>query len=121
MRRIPIVASLALLSLMQGTWAQDGPTPQGSETVARPRNAPAAPAPGNDAPLPAIPSKLSPKVKEDAAPDVSFRADTNVVNVEVAVLDNNGNPIPNLPKGNFRILEDNVPQTLTHYATGQAP
>ncbi|MGD1070305.1 MAG: VWA domain-containing protein [Bryobacteraceae bacterium] len=118
--RIPIVASLAVLSLMQGTWAQDGPTPQGSETVARPRNAPAAPVPDSSS-LPPIPSKLSPKVKDDAAPDVSFRADSNVVNVDVAVLDNNGNPIPNIPKGNFRILEDNVPQTLTQYATGQAP
>jgi VWFA-related protein len=121
MRRIPIVASLALLSLMQGTWAQDGPNPQGSESVARPRNTSAAPTANSDAPLPAIPSKLSPRVKEDAAPDVSFRADTNVVNVEVAVLDNNGNPIPNIPKQNFRILEDNVPQTITHYGTGQAP
>jgi VWFA-related protein len=119
--RIPIVALVAVLSLMQGTWAQDGPTPQGSETVARPRNSSAAPAPGSDAPLPKIPSKLSPKVKDDAAPDASFRADTNIVNVEVAVLDNNGNPLPPIPQRNFRILEDNVPQTISHYSTSQAP
>jgi Ca-activated chloride channel family protein len=43
------------------------------------------------------------------------------VNVDVAVLDNSGNPIPNIPRDNFRILEDNVPQTVTQYAVGQAP
>jgi len=59
--RIPIVALVAVLSLMQGTWAQDGPNPQGSETVARPRNSSSAPAPEADAPLPKIPSKLSPR------------------------------------------------------------
>jgi Ca-activated chloride channel homolog len=119
--RIPIIASLAVLSLIQGIPAQDGPNPQGSETVARPRKPAGDKTPDSDAPLPKIPSKLSPKVKEEAAPDVSFRADTNVVNVDVAVLDNKGNPIPQIPRGNFRILEDNVPQTITQYATGQAP
>jgi VWFA-related protein len=39
----------------------------------------------------------------------------------VQVLDNNGNPIPNIPRDRFRILEDNVPQTLTQFAVGEAP
>src|ERR1700692_3485989 len=99
--RIPIIALLAALSLIEGTSAQDGPNPQGSETVARPKKPADTTTPDSDAPLPQIPSKLSPKVKDDAAPDVSFRADTNVVNVDVAVLDNKGNPIPQIPKGNF--------------------
>jgi VWFA-related protein len=37
------------------------------------------------------------------------------------VIDNNGNPIPNIPRNNFRILEDNVPQTLTQFSVGEAP
>ena len=44
-----------------------------------------------------------------------------MVNVDVQVLDNRGNPIPNIPKDKFRILEDNVPQTLTQYSVGEAP
>ena len=42
-------------------------------------------------------------------------------NPNVAVLGNKGVPIPKIPRGNFRILEDNVPQTVTQFSMGQAP
>lgn len=41
--------------------------------------------------------------------------------MDVAVLDNKGHFIPNIPKGNFRIIEDNVPQTVNNFSMGQAP
>jgi VWFA-related protein len=44
-----------------------------------------------------------------------------VVNVDVAVLDDKGHFIPNIPRASFRILEDNVPQQLTNFAMGEAP
>lgn len=125
-----IVGSIAALGLFMGVWAQDGPNSQGSQTVAKPRKAP-APDPNNNAPtagdsdtdLPKIPSKLSPKATKDndAPTDATFHAETNVVNLDVQVLDNNGNPIPNIPRDRFRILEDNVPQTLTQFSVGEAP
>jgi Ca-activated chloride channel family protein len=40
------------------------------------------------------------------------------VQVDVAVLDNKGRFIPGIPKGNFRILEDNVPQQVAGFTTG---
>ncbi|MDQ1470292.1 MAG: hypothetical protein QOJ99_1772 [Bryobacterales bacterium] len=118
-----MAASVAAFGLMVGALAQEGPAQQGSETVAKPRKKsdsakPAHTDPGN---LPKIPSKLTPKNKDEAGGDVSFKVETNIVNVDVAVLDNKGNPIPKIPKGNFRILEDNVPQTVTQYAVGEAP
>jgi len=134
--KIWIIGGIAALSLIVGVWAQDGPSSQGSQTVARPRKAPtstttpdASPSdasPSNsttDTDLPKIPSKLSPKATKgnDAEPDTTFQAETNVVNVDVQVLDNNGNPIPNIPRDRFRILEDNVPQTLTQFSVGEAP
>jgi VWFA-related protein len=120
-----IVASIAALGLIAGALAQD-PLGTGSETVAKPRKKPdSSGAPDNAGPasstLPKIPSKLSPKAKDQSAPDVSFKADTSVVNVDVAVMDNKGRFIPQIPRGNFRILEDNVPQTITQFSTGQAP
>jgi VWFA-related protein len=117
-----IVASVATLGLMLGALAQD-PLGQGSETVAKPRKKTpdAGAAPTDSAELPKIPSKLSGKGRDEGAPDVSFKAEANVVSVDVAVLDNHGNPIPKIPRGNFRILEDNVPQTITEFSTGQAP
>jgi VWFA-related protein len=41
------------------------------------------------------------------------------VTVEAAVLDNKGNFIPNIPRGNFRILEDGVPQNVTSFGVGE--
>ena len=37
------------------------------------------------------------------------------------MLDNKGRFIPNIPAGNFRILEDNVPQKIETSANGEAP
>jgi VWFA-related protein len=126
-----LLASFAAFGLILGASAQD-PLGQGSETIARPKKKAADPNANTDAAAPAanssdgsdlprIPSKLGNKVKDTSAPDVSFKADTSVVNVEVAVLDNKGTPIPKIPRGNFRILEDNVPQTITQYSIGTAP
>lgn len=110
--------------------AQDGPIQPGSSTVARPRKKADSSAPPVEtrpvevqAPVeqPKIPSRLN-KKKEDAEPaDVTFKAESEVVTVDVSVLDNQGNPIPNIPKGNFRILEDNVPQTVTQFSMTEAP
>jgi Ca-activated chloride channel homolog len=127
--KIWIIGGIAALTLMAAVWAQDGPDSQGSQTVAKPRKAPAAATPdsttppANDGDLPQIPSKLSPKATKgnDAQTDATFRAETNIVNIDVQVLDNNGNPIPNIPRDRFRILEDNVPQTLTQFSVGEAP
>ena len=41
--------------------------------------------------------------------------------VDVSVLDNKGRFIPNIPKGNFRILEDDVPQKISSFSLGEAP
>jgi VWFA-related protein len=120
-----IIAFAAGMTLIFAVWAQDGPNSQSSETVAKPRKkaADTSTAPASDDDAPKIPSKLSPKATKDAdaGSDVTFKSDTNIVNVDVQVLDNKGNPIPNLAKGNFRILEDNVPQTLTQFSTSEAP
>jgi Ca-activated chloride channel family protein len=121
-----IVSAAAALTLIVGVWAQDNPGTS-SETVAKPRKQPASDAtgnaPGTSSDLPAIPSKLSPKATKgnETTSDASFKAETNVVNVDVQVLDNHGNPIPNLPRDKFRILEDNVPQTLTQFSVAEAP
>jgi Ca-activated chloride channel family protein len=123
--KIWILGAIAAFTLIVGVWAQDNPG-AGSQTVARPRkkSADSTPAsPGNDSDLPKIPSKLSSKATKDDAgeADASFKAETNVVNLDVQVLDNHGNPIPNIPRDKFRILEDNVPQTLTQFSTSEAP
>ncbi len=50
-----------------------------------------------------------------------FTSDTNVVTVDIAVLDGGGVFIPGIPGGNFQVLEDGVPQKIVNIGTSEAP
>ena len=126
MRKIGLLL-LAVTGISVGTlFSQStGPKSEGSETVARPRkkdangNPTAAPA---DEEQPKIPSKFGGKRDpKEPIEGPSFKSEATTVTVDVAVLDNKGNFIPKIPKGNFRILEDNVPQQITGFNMGEAP
>lgn len=99
--------------------AQQGPTSQSSETVAKPRKK--APGEAPEPEQPKIPSKFSKKDKELPEGAPTFRSDVMSVTVDVAVLDNKGHFIPKIPRGNFRVLEDNVPQQVKDFSMGEAP
>jgi len=123
--RVMVLAALAAAGVFLGTGsigAQTGPKKESGETVARPRpkaGTPEAKSPESD--LPKIPSKLKKKEGEGAAEGPTFRSDATTVSVDVAVLDNRGRFIPGIPAGNFRILEDNVPQKVSGFNMGEAP
>jgi VWFA-related protein len=110
-----------LLVLGEISFAQDqGPAKDVGETVAKPRKKDSGDA--GDADQPKIPSKLSNKNKNELPEgSPSFKVETNVVSVDVAVLDNKGHFIPGIPRGNFRVLEDNVPQQIQNFSMGEAP
>lgn len=62
--------------------------------------------------------------KKDSVPEgtPTFTTDVSTVELDVAVLDNKGHFIPNIPKTNFRVLEDNVPQQIaTFNMNSEAP
>ena len=94
--------------------AQQGPGSDSSETVARPKKKD-APAEAPDQPK--IPSQFSKKDKEVPEGLPTFRSDVTTVQLDVAVLDNKGHFVPGIPRGNFRVLEDNVPQQVTTFNT----
>ena len=71
-----------------------------------------------DAPPP--PPVAAPKRLEDI-PDYSLKVNVPLVNVDVMVTTKNGQFIPGLQPANFRILEDGVPQEVTHFGVSQAP
>jgi len=72
----------------------------------------------DDAPPP--PPPVTPKKLEDI-PDYSLKVNVPLVNVDVLVTTKDGQFIPGLKQGNFRILEDGVPQQVTHFNVSQAP
>lgn len=94
--------------------AAQGPGSQSSETVAKPKK---KDAPAEVTDQPKIPSKFSKKDKDVPEGLPTFSSDVNAVQLEVAVLDNRGHFIPNIPRGNFRVLEDNVPQQISGFST----
>ena len=117
---IPLLTA-ALVPLIVSVGTAQGPKKETGDTVARPRKkgAEAAPEPEQQK----IPSKFS---KKDGGPDLpiglpTFRSEVNTVQVDVSVLDNKGNFIPGIPRGNFRILEDSVPQQIASFTLGEAP
>ena len=48
-------------------------------------------------------------------PPPRFGAETELVTVDVVVLDGDGQPVPGLKRDDFRVLEDGRPQTLTAF------
>jgi Ca-activated chloride channel homolog len=109
--------------------AQEGPQSQSSDSVAKPKKkpqtddstnstvTPAPPPPPQEAP---IPSEYK-KPKDVPADTPVFRSNATTVNVDVAVLDDKNRFIPRIPAGNFRVLEDGVPQQISQFGQGEAP
>jgi len=151
MKALRISFAALLVSLLAGVALRlasaQGPDPQQTETVAKPKKKDASssgsstPAPSTATPSPTTPSSEpadstapavtdQPKIpsvfnrKDKDVPEglPTFKSDVTSVQLEVAVLDNKGNFIPNIPRGNFRVLEDNVPQQLSTFSTNsEAP
>lgn len=71
-----------------------------------------------DAPPP--PPPVTAKKVEDM-PDYSLKVNVPLVNVDVLVTTKDGQFVPGLKQGNFRILEDGVPQQVSHFAVSEAP
>ena len=115
---------LVVAVLLQG---QEGPINPGSQTVAKPRKPPTTDdsSTNNTPPAaseqPKIPSQYNKKNAETNLEGPAFHVESNVVTVDVSVLDNKGRFIPKIPKENFRVMEDGVPQKITNFALGDAP
>jgi len=110
-----LAASCAAVSMAAYLFAQDGPQAPSSDSVAKPRKPAADSTPPEDQ---QIPSEYH---KKDEIPETTFHSNATTVSVDVAVLDNKGRFIPNIPAGNFRVLEDNVPQKIENTLKGEAP
>jgi VWFA-related protein len=113
-------------SLLAQSQASPADEPQQQKSTEPP---PAAGGPQNEVGPYAIPKKREepppapperPK-KIENMPDYSIRVDVPLVQVPVLVTTNKGQFIPGLKRGNFRIYEDGVQQTITDFGVSQAP
>ena len=114
--RLLLSAVAAVLFAAPG-YAQESPSPQSTDSVAKPKKKPD----DQTAPVqPQIPSEYKkPPIESTNAP--TFRSNATTVNVDVSVLDDHNHFIPKIPQGNFRVLEDGVPQEITQFGHSEAP
>src|ERR1043166_6108990 len=118
---LPCAATLFVVAGLI-TAQQEGPLKQPGATVAKKKPSADPDAPKPDAELPKIPSKLKKDpAKTESGNVTQFKSDVDVVTLDVAVVDNKGHFIPGIPAGNFRVLEDNVPQQIRKVEMGEAP
>ncbi|HSU58798.1 MAG TPA: VWA domain-containing protein [Bryobacteraceae bacterium] len=119
-----LLAGIAALSLSIFTLvplelnAQEGPQPQSGDSVAKPKKPAGDTTDTTD--RPSIPSEFK-KPKEVPADTPTFRENATTVTVNVSVLDDHNHFIPRIPTGNFRVLEDGVPQQVTQFGQSDAP
>jgi len=69
---------------------------------------------------PPPPPPPTPKNPE-GMPDYSLSVNVPLVSVDAMVLTKDGQFIPGIPKGNFRVLEDGVPQQVVGFSQSEAP
>lgn len=69
-------------------------------------------------PTPAKPVATPPKIKEE---EEIYKVDTELVNLNVRVIDRFNRPIGNVQQGDFKIFEDNVPQSIEFFSKSEVP
>lgn len=90
---------------------ESGPKPAVGETVLVPKK--------TQPEAPAQPEKKPERINPNEI--FSLSTTTNLVNVDVMVLDKEGNPIRSLGKKNFKVFDEGVPQAISNFGTAEAP
>jgi VWFA-related protein len=131
-RKHMILLAFALLSMTVGVYPAQAQNQDTQQPPANPNQQDAPPAAGgpqNDVGPYAIPKKkdeppppaLEKPKKIEGLPDYSIRVDVPVVNLDVLVTTKDGQTIPGLKQGNFKILEDGEPQKIATFNQSEAP
>lgn len=135
LRFLAALLSVALVGGSADIWAQDqgtqSPASQPSDNGKPKQDVPAEAGGPTDSVGPyAIPKKkieeapppppVTPKKVEDL-PDYSLKVNVPLVNVDVMVTTKEGQFVPGLKQDNFRVIEDGVPQKVSHFTVSQAP
>lgn len=68
-----------------------------------------------------IPRPKVPPPAEEAKPQTNIRSDINLVLVPVSVCDPKNRPVTGLEKEHFKVFDDKVEQSITHFAMDDEP
>jgi VWFA-related protein len=117
----PILLFVGLLLLASSApgWCAQSSGEQEPSTGPNPEVGPTVLAPKKTQPAPPEAEKKPERINPNEIFTLSTA--TNLVNVDVMVLDKDGSPISNLNRKNFKVYDDGVPQTLSNFGTSEVP
>lgn len=103
-------AGLSIFSAAEAAWAQEeGPQPPAPAQQTEPPKPPTGQPPGH-APQQSVPSTQA-----------AIAVESNLVDVDAVVTDQDGNLVTGLKRENFRIFDNGKPQQITNFAATDAP
>ncbi len=94
------------------------PTPQTQRPAGVDRIAPTL---GEPPPPPRLKPTPTPTPPEEIEPDSIVRINADLVQLHVRVIDRNNRPIDNVPRNDFHIFEDGVPQAIESFTREEVP
>ena len=118
-RVILVLAGLLLFTSSASNWSAQSNGEQQPSTGPNPEVGPTVLAPKKTQPAPPETEKKPERINPNEI--FTLSTTTNLVNVDVMVLDKDGNPLSNLSRKNFKLFDDGVPQTVSNFGTAQAP
>ena len=115
-RNFYLLTIVFLGSSLISMWSERSVKAQGSSSE-RGRSALPTPTP---TPV-ATPVLIKPTPKPTATPDEIIKIDTELVNLNVRVVDRNNRSINSLQQKDFKVLEDGVPQQIDFFSKSEVP
>lgn len=94
------------------------PTPQTQRPAGVDRIAPTL---GEPPPPPKLKPTPTPTPPEDIDPGDTIKINADLVQLHVRVIDRNNRPINNVPKSDFQVFEDGVPQPIESFTREEVP
>src|SRR5208337_1195499 len=116
---ILLLAGLLLFAAPAPYWYAQSNGDQEPSTGPNPDVGPTVLAPKKTQPAPPVEEKKPERINPNEVFNLSTT--TNLVNVDVMVVDKDGNPISTLNSKNFKLYDDGVAQTISNFGTEQAP
>ncbi|MGH9568497.1 MAG: VWA domain-containing protein, partial [Candidatus Angelobacter sp.] len=128
---LALMACMAYSAAAFAQQQQAPPSPSPQQSPQSQTSPPEAGGPAGDIGPIAIPKKSPEEPRKEEAPkppkqvqgmpNYSLRINVPLVTLDVGVLTKDGQFIPGLKEGNFRVLEDGVPQKISGFNQTQAP
>jgi Ca-activated chloride channel family protein len=97
------------------------PSPTPTPQTQRPTTDRIAPTLGEPPPPPRLKPTPTPTPPEEIDPGSIVRINAELVQLHVRVIDRNNRPIDNVPRADFHVFEDGVPQTIETFTREEVP